>query len=101
MIYRGIILGRGCLGVLDRVLNYQFFAMMLLPMGFSGFLVLVGCRTVARDERRFRFWSSRPIVIFPLELFAWWNFCVEGVNAPSNDRRYLFGFYKQPQKFRV
>ena len=44
------------------MLYYQFFATMLFPMGFRGFLWLVGCRTVAREERRFRFWSSRPIV---------------------------------------
>lgn len=42
--------------------NYQFLATMLFPMGFKGFLWLVGCFTFGREERLFRFWSSRPIV---------------------------------------
>lgn len=41
---------------------YQFCAIVLLPMGFRGFLYLLDCRIVDRDERFFRFWRSRPMV---------------------------------------
>ena len=42
----------------------QCFAIMSLPRGFSAFLRRLGMVTLARDERRLRFWSSRPIVCF-------------------------------------
>lgn len=42
--------------------TYQAFAIMSLPSGFSAFLRRFGMVTLARDERRLRFCSSRPIV---------------------------------------
>ncbi len=40
--------------------------MVSLPSGFRAFLRRLGMVTLARDERRLRFWSSRPIVVM------WW-----------------------------
>jgi hypothetical protein len=45
--------------------------MMPLPSGFSAFLRRLGMVILARDERRLRFWSSRPIcVVWALECCA-------------------------------
>lgn len=40
---------------------YQFLAMTELPRGLRIFFVVLDWRTGARPERRFLFWSSRPI----------------------------------------
>lgn len=53
----------------------QFFAMMLLPSGLSGFLRRFGWRMVGLEDRFLRFWRSRPIFFF----FFLLDWCSDGL----------------------
>lgn len=50
-------------GPINGFTTYQFFATRLLPRGLSGFLGLLDCLMVAREDRLLRFWRSRPMII--------------------------------------